>query len=502
MSSSESPATADLGGASDFLSAIQEAALPKEAHARQAAAVLAFGRRANAQPPISILMQDAVALVSEVIGERLCGVGEVARNNTLMLKVATTNSQGRLVNPVTHEAELVAENSMGAFALQSGSPVTSADLVAERRFTDLFLRKLGVTSALTVPLHLLKEPVGTLSLYSHAQREFTEDDVRFTETIAHLLSSSIARVKAESEQARQREFASTLFDLVDAMVVVLDMKCNIKSINRACRAATGFETDSIRGKPFYSVFMIPEEFDLVRAILRKAVSGRSPVEFESQLLTKDSQRRRVAWSLKIVRQGEDGAESVVLSGTDRTELLEMQAELEHAKAANASAHEAVQKLKAERDEAVAKPSDRGRSAPPAEGDGESPTTGSRNAPEPSTDDLNPFQRVEGDNGLPDATDKRTSPRRRYKYRQSIAPMYGGVIPPRRKFFEVICEDISGGGISFYLDQAPDFDQLVVALGRPPLLTYFTAEVVRTIERVIDGYQVYLVGCRFMGRVHV
>ena len=71
---------------------------------------------------------------------------------------------------------------------------------------------------------------------------------------------------------------------------------------------------------------------------------------------------------------------------------------------------------------------------------------------------------------PTASDQRRSPRRAYRYRQSIAPMTddstarwpGG-------FFEVECWDISACGFSFFMEQLPKFETLVAALGRPPAL---------------------------------
>ena len=100
------------------------------------------------------------------------------------------------------------------------------------------------------------------------------------------------------------------------------------------------------------------------------------------------------------------------------------------------------------------------------------------------------------------SDNRASQRREFQYRQRIAPMVGLGKPAEKDFIEVDCCDISAGGIAFYLDRAPEFTRVVVALGRPPALTYFAAEVVRHVEKVNDGRRVYLVGCRFVGRVHL
>jgi hypothetical protein len=95
---------------------------------------------------------------------------------------------------------------------------------------------------------------------------------------------------------------------------------------------------------------------------------------------------------------------------------------------------------------------------------------------------------------------RSSPRRTYQYRQLIAPLIGDRLPARNRFFEAVCEDISAGGISFYLDTPPDFKRVVVGLGQAPQLTFFTATIARVAETEFEGRRQFLVGCRFTGRI--
>ena len=92
---------------------------PMEPRAVQQQAVLAFGRRTNAQPPLAVLLQDAVALVGEVLDAPLGGVGEV-RGDTLVLTVAARDAEGRGAAPQEHRCCVSDVNSMAAFALQIG----------------------------------------------------------------------------------------------------------------------------------------------------------------------------------------------------------------------------------------------------------------------------------------------------------------------------------------------------------------------------------------------
>jgi hypothetical protein len=57
-------------------------------------------------------------------------------------------------------------------------------------------------------------------------------------------------------------------------------------------------------------------------------------------------------------------------------------------------------------------------------------------------------------------------------------------------------------LAFYLGQAPQFETLIVALGRGSDLCHFAARVVRVHQEQRDQGPAYLVGCRFTGRVRL
>lgn len=95
---------------------------------------------------------------------------------------------------------------------------------------------------------------------------------------------------------------------------------------------------------------------------------------------------------------------------------------------------------------------------------------------------------------------RRSPRHEYRFPQLIAPYEGEKLPERGDFYEVDCRDLSSGGIALYLSRPPMFETLVVALGRPPQLRYVTAKVARVEPIKEEGQDLYVVGCRFTGKV--
>ena len=456
--------------------------------ARQQAALLAFGRRANAQPPLLVLMQDAVALVAEIVEADFSGTGEVVDGGSaLQLTVAATDQPGS--DPAVYKGPLTADGSMASYALNTASPVVAADLVAEKRFADLFLRELGVVGALTVPLHLGGKPFGVLGVYTKEKREFTPDDVRFAETIAHWLTSSIARTKAEAELCRQRAFASTVLETVDSAVLTLDAEGRVVDINRAGRRITEFSPADVRNRPFWNVFVTPDEVGKVRGTLQASTRSRGPLEFESHVLTKDGNKKRVAWKVNAIRDKHDQNQSLVLVGIERTGQIETELESQEAKQAAEQATNALNVLRSAM--VVKDPAKDVPCSPPDPAEiSDSPPNKARR--------VRLVRRADGKVGK----ELRRNPRMEYQYPQKIAPMLGGVLPKQDKFFQVVCNDISAGGISFLLSEAPDFEELVVVLGKPPNETFFTARVVRIVGHQENGEMKYLVGCRFTGKVYL
>jgi PAS domain S-box-containing protein len=86
------------------------------------------------------------------------------------------------------------------FVLSQGRPVVIADLRAEDRFTvpQSYL-DAGIVSGLLVPLSDRGRVIGVLGARSREPKRFGDDEVRFVESLANLLATSLQR--AQSEEA-------------------------------------------------------------------------------------------------------------------------------------------------------------------------------------------------------------------------------------------------------------------------------------------------------------
>lgn len=96
-------------------------------------------------------------------------------------------------------------------------------------------------------------------------------------------------------------------------------------------------------------------------------------------------------------------------------------------------------------------------------------------------------------------DRRGWSRKDFEATQWLAPFEPGRPIRREAFREVQCRDISAGGFSFILDEAPNFSEVIVALGTPPNVTYVRAAIMH-VGKGSPTPSSYLVGCRFAERL--
>jgi PAS domain S-box-containing protein len=459
---------------------------PIEPHSLQQHAVLAFGRRASAQPPLAVLVQDAVTLVGEVLHAQFGGVGEL-QGEWIVLSVHALAGGDASTAPRENRCTVSDGASMAAFALRSGSATVSTNLGRETRFRDVFLRGLNIVGALTVPLHVNGKPFGVLAVYATSPREFSADEITFAETISHLLSTSIARIKVEEKLQETSEIQSSLLGMVDSMVMTLDIDGRVVDMNRACEELTQFSLQDVRNRPFWQAMVTPDDSDLVKLIFQSSRDSQIPSEFEGEVVTRDGKRRRVSWSLKVLSTGQ--VQSILVTGRDHTAQDEIQAELQRVKSLAEETTATLIQLSARLD----KKQPGGN--PPLPPDEPAAKAGATPAPAQFPEALELAD-------TPSGADQRRSPRRAYRYRQRIAPLADERFPAPGGFFEVEFWDISACGFSFFMEQLPKFEMLVAALGRPPSVAHFTARVMRVARMTQGDTTRYLVGCDFVDRVNL
>ncbi|MCW3490531.1 PAS domain-containing hybrid sensor histidine kinase/response regulator [Dethiobacter alkaliphilus] len=126
-------------------------------------------------------------------------------------------------------------------------------------------------------------------------------------------------------------FISTVLDIMDALLVVLDTNGRIVLFNQACEKLTGYTFAEVIGRDVVSLFILPGERDGVQKMADKLLSGgvKFPVTHQNFWLTKDGAKRLVSWSNTVLTDDEGNVQFIVSSGTDITEQEQDRQALEH-----------------------------------------------------------------------------------------------------------------------------------------------------------------------------
>jgi len=199
---------------------------------RKYEALAAVSRSALSGIAYPALLQEAVELVAEVLGMPYSKVVERIPNvdtdrSLLFRAVVGWNSQ--LLGQVFHPGA----EPHAAFTLQCMEPVVVPDMRQETRFQMSVLQKEHhIVSGLAVVIYGNNSAFGVLEVDSNQVRQFTNDEITFVQTMAHILG--IARERQQAEQAMldyQQMLEQSNKDLAQfAMVASHDLQAPLRKI--------------------------------------------------------------------------------------------------------------------------------------------------------------------------------------------------------------------------------------------------------------------------------
>ena len=334
------PQTLDPAGApADFALPVSAEQDRERAYRRQAAAV-ELSRRAIA-PNVHLLVQDAAALIAESLSVERFGFAELSDDRTsLEMRLApvsqeSSGSDAPARPTAPRQLSLDPSRSLAAHSLQAGEVVAVRDFATERRFADEWLLKQGVRSAVVVPLRVQDQSYGVIGAFGNRPQQFAHDDLLFAEMIAHLVSTNIARERADKTLESERRFTTTVLETVDALVLVLTPAGRIIRANKACGQITGYSCDEVRDRTIWTALLVPGEADAMKRIFSRLQSDPGPHMHEGFLLTKHAERRRITWSFGLLTQSGGEIETILATGTDITERRVAEEEVERLKTAEA-----------------------------------------------------------------------------------------------------------------------------------------------------------------------
>ncbi len=134
----------------------------------------------------------------------------------------------------------------------------------------------------------------------------------------------------DSHIQTERDFIDAVLETAGVLVVVVDREGRVVRFNRAAEQVTGYSSESVIGEHFWDLFLVPEEVEPVKRIFDELRAGQFPNEHENYWLTRDGERRLIAWSNTALLDGDDKVKYVVATGIDVTERRRAEGQLRQA----------------------------------------------------------------------------------------------------------------------------------------------------------------------------
>jgi PAS domain S-box-containing protein len=146
---------------------------------------------------------------------------------------------------------------------------------------------------------------------------------------AVIIVRDISERKAqEAALERERDFIRTVVNSAPGFFVVLDLDGSVVRFNDTLAETSGRPDDErARGRPFWELFVAPEEADAWREAFERAVAEGTGLELETGMVTLAGERRFVLWRSTAIID-ENGEAKQLVTGDDVTERHAHGAELE------------------------------------------------------------------------------------------------------------------------------------------------------------------------------
>ena len=155
-------------------------------------------------------------------------------------------------------------------------------------------------------------------------------------TITDVTPSKVADAKLRLESklvmelTRQKSFLQSLIETAQTAILLLDVDGRITLVNPYLEEISGFRSDEVLGKDWFSTFLPDERRAPTRALFHRVMSRRFNAGHTNTILTKDGRLRHITWQAKTITDDEGRVIGLLNTGHDVTERQQMEAKHEEA----------------------------------------------------------------------------------------------------------------------------------------------------------------------------
>lgn len=148
--------------------------------------------------------------------------------------------------------------------------------------------------------------------------------------IAAFIQNITERKQTQEALREERDFAESLIETAQVIILVLDMEGRIVRFNPYMEEISGYKFEEVQGKEWFSTFLPHEDNDKIKELFKKAAADIRTKGNISFIITKNGNKREIIWYDKTLKNGKGDAVGLLAVGQDITERREMEDRLRQA----------------------------------------------------------------------------------------------------------------------------------------------------------------------------
>ncbi len=138
------------------------------------------------------------------------------------------------------------------------------------------------------------------------------------------------RKEIEEALRHQRDFAESLVETAQVIVLVLDTDARIVRFNRYFEEISGFSLEEVRGEDWFKTFLPMRDHERIRQAFARALNSMPTVGNINPIVTKTGVERQIEWYSKTLRDADGEITGVLATGHDITERLDLEEQFRQA----------------------------------------------------------------------------------------------------------------------------------------------------------------------------
>ncbi|MGM0421288.1 MAG: PAS domain-containing protein, partial [Bacillota bacterium] len=125
--------------------------------------------------------------------------------------------------------------------------------------------------------------------------------------------------KKEKELRNNRDLLSSILELQNNLVILLNPEGEIVKFNRACEQVLGYSYEEVKNKKIWDILIKEDEIAQTKEVFKTLKSRKNRLEYENYLKTKKGESRLISWNNNVLLDKNNEIKYVVATGNDITE---------------------------------------------------------------------------------------------------------------------------------------------------------------------------------------